>query len=293
MFESKVKNGKPNEKYVDLLEEDKPIAQQKYACVSFISPENEIKSKEIFLFEEFVKSWDLSKSIEKYAQFTAFLSFKYNLNLETIQTDLTEFCKEETAKLHETNLLDDFKNFMDKAGDKLQDEYLAKNKFQTCVRGLKIRGVFPTIEEAELRAKILREVDPNFDIFVGPVGIWMPWDPEAYKTGRVEYMEDELNQLMHKKKDNEDKAKDYFNQRVKETKMKAIEENKKKAEDTGNVLTQNITEDGTLVSIKDTHDSLFNSMETTAVNEVQNKLFDGDNVQTSRSLDGLSPLKMP
>jgi Family of unknown function (DUF5832) len=290
MFESKVKNGKANPKYVDILEEDKPIAQQKYVCVSFISPEKEIKSKEMFLFEEFVKSWDLAKSIEKYAQFTAFLSFKYNLNMETIQADLTEFCKEESAKLHETNLLDDFKNFTDKNGDKLETDYLTQNKFQTCIRGIKVRGVFPTIEEAELRAKILREVDPNFDIFVGPVGIWMPWDPEAYKTGRVEYMEEELNQLMHKKKDNEDKAKDYFNQRVKETKMKAIEENKKKAEETGNVLTQNITEDGTLVGIKDTQESLFQSIETT--NEVQTKLF-GENVQTSKSLEGLSPLKMP
>lgn len=293
MFEPKVKNGKPNPNYVDLLEEDKPIAQQKFACISFISPENEIKSKDIFLFEEFVKTWDLSKSIEKYAQFTAFLSFKYNLNLETIQADLAEFCKEETAKLHENHLLDDYKNFIDKNGDKLEKDYLTQNQFQTCVRGIKVRGVFPTIEEAELRAKILREVDPHFDIFVGPVGIWMPWDPDAYKTGRIEYMEEELNQLMHKKKDNEDKAKDYFNQRVKETKMKAIEENKKKAEENGNVLTQNITEDGTLVSTKDSQNSIFQSTESSSIHEIRNKLFEGDNIQTSKSLQGLNPLKLP
>ena len=29
--------------------------------------------------------------------------------------------------------------------------------------------------------------------------MWMPWNPEAYKTGRVEYLEDELNQLMAEK----------------------------------------------------------------------------------------------
>ena len=34
---------------VDLLDEDKPIAQQKYVCLSFISPENIIKKKEEFL----------------------------------------------------------------------------------------------------------------------------------------------------------------------------------------------------------------------------------------------------
>ena len=33
------KNGKPNPKYVDLLEEDKPVAGQKFVCMSFVSPE--------------------------------------------------------------------------------------------------------------------------------------------------------------------------------------------------------------------------------------------------------------
>ena len=34
-FERKLVNGKNNPKYVDLLEEDKPIAGQKFVCVSF------------------------------------------------------------------------------------------------------------------------------------------------------------------------------------------------------------------------------------------------------------------
>lgn len=41
-------NGKPNPRYVDLLEEDKAIAGQKFVCVSFVSPENILKQKEIF-----------------------------------------------------------------------------------------------------------------------------------------------------------------------------------------------------------------------------------------------------
>jgi hypothetical protein len=50
---------------------------------------------------------------------------------------------------------------------------------------------------------MLREVDPNHDVYVGQVGIWMPFHPEAYKTGRVEYLEEELNQLMNEKTKNE------------------------------------------------------------------------------------------
>ena len=51
-FERKLQsNGKPNPKYIDLLEEDKPLAGQKFVCVSFVSPEKILKQKEIFFFE--------------------------------------------------------------------------------------------------------------------------------------------------------------------------------------------------------------------------------------------------
>ena len=43
-------------------------------------------------------------------------------------------------------------------------------------------------EEAELRAKLLREVDPNHDIFMLVLLNVDAWEPEAYKTGRVEYL---------------------------------------------------------------------------------------------------------
>ena len=61
--------GNSNPKYVDLLDEDKPIAGQKFFCASFISPEKILKQKEIFYFKEFLKTWDFNKSMEKYVQF--------------------------------------------------------------------------------------------------------------------------------------------------------------------------------------------------------------------------------
>ena len=54
-------DGKENPKYVDLLEEDKPIAGQKFVCLSFVSPEHIIKQRDHFIFEEFVKQWDLNQ----------------------------------------------------------------------------------------------------------------------------------------------------------------------------------------------------------------------------------------
>ena len=84
------------------------------------------------------------------------------------------------------------KTFLDAKEEDLEKTFNEMYSFQTNTRGLKVRGSYPSQEEAELRCKLLREIDPNHDVFVGPVGMWMPWDPEAYKTGRVEYLEEEL-----------------------------------------------------------------------------------------------------
>jgi hypothetical protein len=272
-------SGSPNPKYVDLLEEDRPIAQQKFVCVSFVSPENILEDKRVFMFDRFVRGWDLAKSIEKYAQFTAFLAYKYNLNSQQIQEDLNEFCKEESAALGATSFGDEFKTFLDRNEERLEAEFNTQHEFQTSVRGIKIRGTYATQEEAELRAKMLREADPNFDVYVGPVGLWMPWEPEAYKTGRVEYLEEELNELMAKKKSNEDTAKDYFTKRVKETKAKAMEENLAKAEQTGNKLTQMLSPDGELVGVANMNTQIASLDQVMVTPDVmRRKLFENDDV---------------
>jgi hypothetical protein len=293
-FEKRVDgDGSPNPKYIDLLDEDKPIAHQKFVCVSFVSPEREIKAKEMFFFEEFVKNWDLSKSVAKFSGLLAFISYKYNLDVEKLNEDMADFCKEEIAKLREESVLDDFKDFVDKNEERLDNAYNQTNDFQTSVRGLKIRGTYPTQEEAELRAKLLRESDQDFDVYVGPVGLWMPWDPEAYKTGRVEYLEEELNELMSKKKVNEDKARDYFNQRVKDAKVKAIEDNKKKALESGNKLTQNITADGELVGVRNANTQeaiLDGGGEEVTSADVRRELFEGNDIVTTETDHGLSRL---
>jgi hypothetical protein len=139
---------------------------------------------------------------------------------------------------------------------------------------------------------MLRQVDPNHDIYVGPVGTWIPFHPEAYKTGKVEYMEETLNELMSEKKKNEEKAKDEFDARVKETKLKAMEDNKKKAEESGNKLTQTVNADGNLVSVANMNTQESNMGENATLEDVKNELFEGANIVTSDNTDhGLSQLK--
>ena len=209
---------------VDLLDEDRPIAEQKFVCLSFVSPEYIIKKKELFMFEKFVSQYNMNKSMTKFNEFLNFISAKYNINSQDIMNEYESFIALFNDKLRE-EVSDDYKNFIDKNEEQLNLDFSRENSFQTTTRGIKVRGVFPTQEEAELRCKMLRQTDENHDVYVGPVGIWLPFHPEAYKTGNVQYLEKELNDLMYEKKKNEEKAKLEFDTRVKNSKLEAIKEN--------------------------------------------------------------------
>jgi hypothetical protein len=292
-------DGSENVNYVDLLEEDKQISGQKFACLSFVSPEHIIKQREHFFFEEFLKQWNYKKSMDVMLHFISFISYKYNLTFDKVNEDFQDFVKNEHSELMKYNVNDDFKTFVDNNEERLEAEFGEQHEFQTSVRGLKVRGVFASQKEAELRCKLLREVDPNHDVYVGPVGMWVPFHPDAYKTGRVEYMEETLNQLMAEKKKNEDSAKKEFDKRVKEAKEKAIEENKKNAEKSGSKLTQTLNSKGELVSVKnlsneDCDDDEVDVEEhdnSVTLDDIRKQMFDTENVVIQKNTDhGLSRL---
>lgn len=271
--------------YVDLLDEDKGIAGQKFVCVSFVSPEKILKIKEMFLFKEFLKHWDYSKNIEKFTQFLNFISHKYGFNFDNVMSDLQDFIKSEQGDLVKTNITDDYKNFLDAKEEELEKVFNEQNNFQTSTRGLKIRGSYPSQEEAELRCRLLREVDPNHDVYVGPVGMWMPWEPEAYKTGKVEYMEEELNKLMHEKNKNEKQAKNDFEKRVIDAKRHAIDENVKLAKESGNKLTQNVDAAGNLigVGVSTVEKNIDSNTEVVGSADIRKELFEGEHIRTRAS----------
>jgi len=292
-FERKMDSkGNPNPKYVDLLEEDKPISGQKFVCISFVSPEKLLKQKAMFFFEEFLKKWDFNKSMEKFVQFLNFMSYKYKLTFDDVTKDFQEFVKEERENIANSSFEDDYKTFLDNNEEELEKKFGIQYSFQTCTRGLKVRGAYSSLEEAELRCKMLREIDPNHDVYVGPVGMWMPWDPEAYKTGRVEYMEEELNQLMSEKNKNEANAKNSFDQRLKDTKKKAIEENIKHAEKTGSSLTQTIDDNGNLISVANmnTTERILGENDVISAADIRNELFEGENIVIGKTDNGQSQL---
>ena len=182
-----------NEKKEDFLEVDKPIPGQNFACMSFVSPEKVIASKELFKTHAFMKS---------------FLKDKYSMT--------------------ESQWKEEYDNFVSAHEEKIEEDFTSKNDFQTSVRGVKIRGVFDTYREAQVRAQVLQRMDRSFHVFVGQVGYWLPWDPDANKIEDQQYLENELNNLVHKYKENENQRDNYYSQQVRDRKQQAIEENEKK-----------------------------------------------------------------
>lgn len=106
--------------------------------------------------------------------------------------------------------------------------FLSPEGISNCkIRGLKVRGVYETYEEATERAKSLRDTDKHFHVFVGEVGKWLPWDPEpdSKQVKDAEYAENELNKLMKAYHKNQQAAQKFEETRKSEMLEKSLHEN--------------------------------------------------------------------
>jgi hypothetical protein len=109
----------------------------------------------------------------------------------------------------------------------LTPEKEVEGKKQTTLSGLKIRGVFSTYELACEHAKKLQSVDPAFNVFVGEMGKWLPFDPapDSEYVKNSEYANDKLNEMMKKYHENQEKAKLLHEHNKNEQIMKNLDSN--------------------------------------------------------------------
>jgi hypothetical protein len=158
----------------DYLEVDPPIPGQSYVCLSFVSPEDMIRKKTLFEGRKFVESvLARTKSGE--------------VKLEDVLAELT---------------VDKYLDYAIANEEENTKQFNDENEFKTSVRGVKIRGVFESLKEAQRKAKVLQTRDPTFHVFVGQVGYWLPWDPNPDNIENQEYAEQHLNEIVKKYKEN-------------------------------------------------------------------------------------------
>lgn len=180
----------------DYLDEDEPLRNQNYVCISFLNPEDVLKNKENYYFSKFLKkfSQDMSELFEN-------LQNKY---LE--EKDIISNIKENHNYIFNENELEDhFKFFKNTNSENIEKEFHNKNNFATSIRGIKVRGVYDTIEQAKSRCEILKKKDTYFNIYVAQVGCWLPYESHiASNVENEEYNESQLNTLMKQYKENKD-----------------------------------------------------------------------------------------
>ena len=179
----------------DFLTVDKPIPGQNFVCLSFVSPEKILKNKEIFLMETFLKS---------------FVNKLNELNELNDQND-----QKNNLKLEYENVKNEYESYLYSNKEILEKTFFEENNYQTTMRGLKVRGIYDTKREADVRAKVLQKLDSSHNVFVGQVGYWLPWDPDPTNMD-TEYLEDELNNLVKEYKNNENRMDDYYQQQTRD-----------------------------------------------------------------------------
>ena len=101
---------------------------------------------------------------------------------------------------------------------------------KTSMYTFKVRGSYDTQEEAQSRIKFLNSIDPNVNIYLAEVGKWCPFEDNPEKAKDAVYNNEELNRLMKGYKENQEKAKELFEQRKQEMVTKGVAESKEKKE---------------------------------------------------------------
>lgn len=172
----------------DFLEVDRPIPGQNFVCLSFISPENILEDKKLYFL------------------------YKFHLS------------QNEGSELTFTQFKEQFDDFTVANEKELQSDYDHICDFRTNVRGVKIRGVYDSQREANVRAQVLQKMDNSFHVYVGQVGYWLPWDPNPNDVAEQEYINKDLNRLNKEYNKNQTKRDMFYEEQKREKKMAAIRE---------------------------------------------------------------------
>ena len=206
----------------DYLDVDKPITGQNFYCVSFVSPDKILEQKDKFMFYHYEKALNKKISTMLDEGLVALIDKSEDGNVDVsdviaLKKNVSKTCEEYDLTFEQFK--DKFEDFKFSNEEKIGEVFDKANNFKTSVRGVKVRGVYDTKREADVRAAVLQRQDPLFDVFVGQMGYWCPWDPNPQKIDDIEYMNNDLNKLVKEYKTNEAK-KDMFYQEQKTQRQK-------------------------------------------------------------------------
>ena len=197
----------------EFLKIDRPIPGQSYALVSFVEPTNLslMSELETYLCSHFI-SWLCTELKNTYEwksknpdkEFSDEMKEKMNTEWENIKNMYSDW-----LKYRKDELLDKFNTIINKANEPV-------------IRGFKVRGVYSLEEEARNEAKQLHFFEPAINIYIVPVGKWIPY-AEDNTSVSTEYGHDKLNEIMKNRNVDLELKKLNFNERLENKQFKRKE----------------------------------------------------------------------
>jgi hypothetical protein len=164
------------------LDEDPEIRRQKFVCMSFLTP-SDVDVRDRGYFE--ARAFALANPGETFADAAAY------------DAALTDWCAQRQTDLDE--------------------EFQAATDGKPHIPIVKVRGSYKTYAEAAERCRDLNKVDQVVDIFVAQVGRWVPCDGKRREDEtEVNYAEEQMQQLMSKRKENQELARQEVERRRQE-----------------------------------------------------------------------------
>jgi hypothetical protein len=180
-------------KEMDYLDEDKPIRGQNYVLLSFLSPEDVLVNKEAYMFNQFITKFsnDMTTLLDG-------IQSKYSDS-----KDFVDSIKENNSYIfNPKDMSEQYAFYKSINNHDLESSFHRDNNFMTSIRGIKVRGVFDSLEEAKNRSEFIKRIDNKFNIYIAQVGCWCPWSPNPESLENQEYAETQLNTLMKEYKKN-------------------------------------------------------------------------------------------
>ena len=209
----------------DHLTIDNEVRGQNYCCLSFIEPSNLdlLAKKEAFISTKFLENFVAKYEIGLVNRIKKNMEQESATKVEEVFDDEDESKEEEVVEeVYDANLDISLPNI-----EKSYSEYKITNytkllrefedlnveNEEVTVRGLKVRGSYRTLKEAQERASSLQNEDKVHHVFVGQVGYWVPFNPVDIDEVKAEYMNEKLDEMVKGKVESEEKRKLAFEDR--------------------------------------------------------------------------------
>jgi hypothetical protein len=176
-------------------------------CLSFVSPEKILDNKDVFVFSKFTENF--CKDVN---ELFGNLKDKYPEDEDGFKSIADRY----RFLFNKAHMQEEYKYFLDEKAEVLDKEFSETVDFQTNVRGIKVRGSYSSMREAQVRSEVLKRKDKNHNIYIAQVGCWCPWDPNPNDIQDQHYAEDKLNTMMQKYRENQAHKDEVFDDRKEE-----------------------------------------------------------------------------